>query len=61
VTDVLGDFVLEAGDTFGVVDEGLGAGRIELVDVHVQADRGDMAVQFQRAERRDVDLRAAGE
>lgn len=48
--DVLGDFVLEAGEAFGVVDEGLGADGVELVDVDVQADRGDVAVEFEGAE-----------
>lgn len=59
--DVLGDLVLEAGEAFGVVDQGLGAIRVELVDVHVQADGSDVAVQRQGAQRRDIDLGAAGE
>ncbi len=61
VSDVLGDLVLEAGETFGVVDQGLGAHRVQLVDVDVEADRAGVAAQFEGAQRRDVDLRAAGE
>lgn len=61
VADVAGDLVLEAGEPFGVVDEGLGADGVELVHVDVEADRRDMAAQFEGSERRDVDLRAAGE
>lgn len=49
--DVTGDLVLEAGEALGVVDEGLGAFRVELVDVDVQADRGVVAVEGQGAER----------
>src|SRR5436190_288092 len=51
VHDVVGDFVLEAGEAFGVVDQGLGADRVELVDVHVEAERRVVAVQLQGAER----------
>ena len=59
MADVLGDLVLETGEAFGVVDQGLGAVRVELVDVHVEADGGVWLLQLQGAERRDVDLRAA--
>ena len=61
VADVVGDLVLEAGETFGVVDEGLGTDGVELVDVHVEAEGGGVAAQLQGAQRGDVDLRAAGE
>ncbi|GAA3228379.1 hypothetical protein GCM10020256_40600 [Streptomyces thermocoprophilus] len=61
VFDVVGDLVLEAGEAFGVVDEGLGAVGVELVDVDVEAKGGVVAVQVEGAERGDVDLRAAGE
>ncbi|MGX1369000.1 hypothetical protein RKD19_004359 [Streptomyces canus] len=59
--DVRGDLLLEAGEALGVVDQGLGACRVELVDVDVEADRGLVAVELERAERGDVDLRAAGQ
>ncbi len=59
--DVPGDLVLEPGEALGVVDEGLGAGGVELVDVDVEADRGDVAVEPEGAQRRDVDLRPARE
>lgn len=49
--DIRRDLVLEAGEAFGVVDEGLGALRVELVDVDVEADGGLVAVQLERAER----------
>ncbi|CAM5522383.1 hypothetical protein SFUMM280S_07306 [Streptomyces fumanus] len=58
--DVVGDLVLEPGEALGVVDQGLRALGVELVDVDVQADGRDMAVQAEGAQRRDIDLRAAG-
>ena len=44
VRDVRGDLVLEAGEPLGVVDQGLGADRVELVDVDVEADGARVAV-----------------
>ncbi len=51
VFDVPGDLVLETGEAFGVVDECLGAVGVELVDVDVEADRGDVAVELEGAQR----------
>ena len=45
----VGDLVLEAGEPLGVVDEGLGAHRVELVDVDVEADRGACGCRSSRA------------
>ncbi len=49
--DVLGDLVLEAGEALGVVDQGLGAVGVELVDVDVETDGGDVAVELEGAQR----------
>lgn len=59
--DVPGDLVLEVGEPFRPVDQGLGALGVEAVHVHVQPERRGVRVQLQRPERRHVDLAAAGE
>src|SRR5690606_29379303 len=61
VAGVPGDLVLESRDALRAVDEGLGALRVELVHVDVEAQGGGVAVELQGAQRRDIDLRAAGE
>lgn len=49
--DVAGDLLLQPGQPFGVLDEGLGADRVEAVDIDVEPDRGVVRIQFQGAER----------
>ncbi len=59
VPDVARDLLLEPGEPLGVVHQGLRAHRVQAVHVDVQPDGGGVGAEFQGAERRDVDLRAA--
>ena len=57
----MGDLGLEAGESLGVVDQRLGADRVQPVDVDIEPYGRKVAAQFQVAERRDIDRRAAGQ